>query len=180
MSRERRKKAPVPSQQVQINVDLMEIDVSGLIKMQRRWHFNQCQWLNEDFDVISASAQRSEEGLNPVFKIHLKQFHIAKSRCRRLSALWWSLITGTFKQHWQRILGTQGCSNMYKVYDTVIHQKCYYEPLTSHVVFPLPQTIYGADSAPENDIFNGDTTLELRTAALTWQHLLLSLHQDVL
>lgn len=35
MSRERRKKVTVPSQQVQINVDLMEIDVFGLIKMQR-------------------------------------------------------------------------------------------------------------------------------------------------
>lgn len=59
VSCERRQKVTVSSQQDQINADLMEIDVSGLIKMQLSWHFNQCQWWNQDFDVISLSAWRT-------------------------------------------------------------------------------------------------------------------------
>lgn len=46
---------------------------------------------------------------------------------------------------------------MYTVYDTVIHQKYYYEPPTSNFALPLPQTTYSAGSAPENDILNGET-----------------------
>lgn len=64
-----------------------------------------------------------------------------------------------FDEAWLQVhlnnTGKEGCNNMYNVYDAVIHQKYYYESLTSNFVFSLPQTIYRAGSAPENDILNG-------------------------
>lgn len=54
---------------------------------------------------------------------------------------------------------------MYNVYDAVIHQKYYYEPLTSHFVFSLPQTIYSAALHLKTTFYMEKPRVELRTAA---------------
>lgn len=151
--------------------------------MQRSWHFNQCQWLNEDFDVISLSAL-CEERLNPVFNIHLWHFQITLSRYKSLSALWWSMITGAFKQHWQRNPSFSECNNV--IYTQIWSWLWHSNTQKVLLLVPCCANLRGCDftasdnfqrrrcnwrTASRGTVWN---CVELMTATLMWQHVFCS------